>query len=150
MLQCEMAVMISNSYFINLLKKRQALEGCYINYNITRSNDCGHWSHVIEYCITANESMPYCVLKLLMRLHLSWSGVPYEVFILKQVFLCTYIIGRQDERLSYNSITPNIWRKQLTSEFGLSKVMVISAYHHLWERILSSLKKSLNEANEIE
>lgn len=25
--------------------------------------------------------------------------------------------------------------------FGLSKVMVISAYHHLWERIFSSLKK---------
>lgn len=25
--------------------------------------------------------------------------------------------------------------------FGLSKVMVISAYHHLWERIFSSFKK---------
>lgn len=150
-----MAVMISNSYFINLLKKRPALEGCYINHNITRSNDCGHWSHVIDYCITANESMPYCVLKHLRWLHLSWSGVPYEVFILKQVFLCTYIIGRQDESLSYNSITPNIWRRHAINItvykiFGLSKVMVISAYHHLWERIFSSLKKSLNEANEKE
>lgn len=78
-----MVVMILNLYFINFFKKRLVLEGCYINYNIIRLNDCGYWLYLIEYCIIVNEFMLYCVLKYLRWLYLLWLGVFYEVFKLK-------------------------------------------------------------------